>query len=122
MKLNTAFAMDPIPFYWNSYEAPVLGLTPQFEGRHFNLIHGEEEIVEGIRAYPTPGHSPGHMAVSVQTEKGVYSLIGDAVLLREVLFPQRRKKVGRSLLPGDSTTLLRHGAAWRKSYAGPTIF
>ena len=61
------------------------------DGRHFNLIQGEEEIVEGIRVYPTPGHSPGHQAVSVQTGKGVYSLIGDLVLLRECLQPHKEK-------------------------------
>ncbi len=85
------FALDPIPFYWNSYEAPVLGLTRPFEGRHFNLTRGEEEIADGIRIFPTPGHSPGHIAVAVQTAKGIYSLIGDLVLLRECFGPNRDK-------------------------------
>ena len=85
------FALDPIPFYWNSYEAPVLGLKRPFEGRHFNLVQGEEEILEGVRVYPTPGHSPGHMAVSVLTEAGIYSLIGDLVLLRECFGPNKEK-------------------------------
>jgi len=83
--------LDPIPFYWNSYEAPALDIGNPLDGMHFNLIQGEEEIVEGIRVYPTPGHSPGHQAVSVQTEKGVYSLIGDLVLLRECLQPHKEK-------------------------------
>jgi glyoxylase-like metal-dependent hydrolase (beta-lactamase superfamily II) len=58
---------------------------------HFSLTQGEEEIVEGIRVYPIPGHSPGHIAVAVQTEKGVYSLIGDLILLRECLQPYKEK-------------------------------
>jgi glyoxylase-like metal-dependent hydrolase (beta-lactamase superfamily II) len=83
--------MDPIPFYWKSYEAPVLGIGNTFRHRKFNLIQGEEEIVEGIRVFPTPGHSPGHMAVSVETEKGVYVLAGDLVLLRECFEPDKEK-------------------------------
>lgn len=85
------FAMDPIPFYWKSYEAPVLGIGNTFRHRKFNLIQGEEEIFEGIRVFPTPGHSPGHMAVSVETAKGVYVLAGDLVLLRECFEPDKDK-------------------------------
>jgi N-acyl homoserine lactone hydrolase len=90
-EIEYRFALDPIPFYWNSYEAPALGIGCPFDGCHFNLIHGEEEIVEGIRAYPIPGHSPGHIAVAVQTAKGVYSLIGDLMLMRESLQPNKEK-------------------------------
>jgi N-acyl homoserine lactone hydrolase len=85
------FAMDPIPFYWKSYEAPVLGIGNPFRHRKFNLVYGEEEIAEGVRMFPTPGHSPGHMAVSVETEKGVYVLAGDLVLLRESFNPDPEK-------------------------------
>jgi glyoxylase-like metal-dependent hydrolase (beta-lactamase superfamily II) len=85
------FAMDPIPFYWKSYEAPVLGIGNTFRHRKFNLVQGEEEIVEGIRVFPTPGHSPGHMAVSVETAKGVYVLAGDLVLLRECFEPDQER-------------------------------
>jgi glyoxylase-like metal-dependent hydrolase (beta-lactamase superfamily II) len=81
------FALNPIPFYAKSYEIPSLGIGCHWEGCHFNLIKDEEEIVEGIRAFQTPGHSPGHMAVSVQTEKGVYILAGDLFFLRENLEP-----------------------------------
>jgi len=81
------FALNPIPFYAKSYEIPSLGIGCHWEGCHFNLIQDEEEIVEGIRAFQTPGHSPGHMAVSVQTARGVYILAGDLFFLRENLEP-----------------------------------
>ena len=84
------FAMDPIPMYWNSYESPQTGLPCPFRGRKFNLVYGEEEILEGVRMVPTPGHSPGHMAVSVQTSEGLYFLIGDLVLMRENLRPHQK--------------------------------
>lgn len=81
------FALDPIPFYAKSYETPSLGIGCPWEGCRFNLIPGEEDILEGIRAFQTPGHCPGHMAVSVQTEKGVYILAGDLYFVRENLEP-----------------------------------
>lgn len=85
------FAMDPIPMYWNSYESPKMGLKAHFRERKFNLVHGEEEIFEGIRMVPTPGHCPGHMAVSVSTSAGLYFLVGDMVLLRENLMPDEKR-------------------------------
>jgi glyoxylase-like metal-dependent hydrolase (beta-lactamase superfamily II) len=85
------FAVDPIPFYWNSYEAPVLGIGCPFEGCSFDLVEGEAEIFDGVRIFPTPGHSPGHVAVEVQTEGGVYVLVGDLVLLKENFQPNKDK-------------------------------
>lgn len=81
------FAHNPIPFYAKSYEHPSLGIGCDWEGRKFNLIKDEEEIVDGVRGFQTPGHSPGHMAVSVRTEKGVYVIAGDLVFLSDNLKP-----------------------------------
>jgi glyoxylase-like metal-dependent hydrolase (beta-lactamase superfamily II) len=44
-------------------------------------------ITEHISMIPTPGHSPGHMSVVVQTDEGPYVLAGDAVCTRENLMP-----------------------------------
>lgn len=86
------FAVDPLPFYWASYEyPPATGLTPPFAGRTFHLLDGETEVFEGISMIPTPGHSPGHMAVSVQTEAGVYYLVGDLMFLRDNMKPEPNK-------------------------------
>ena len=41
----------------------------------------------GIRVYPTPGHSPGHQAVEVDTGYGTYHLVGDAVFLMDNFKP-----------------------------------
>ncbi|MDR3474650.1 MAG: N-acyl homoserine lactonase family protein [Devosia sp.] len=85
------FAMDPIGMYWNSYESPQSGLNPAFRSRNFNLVNGEEEILEGIRMIPTPGHSPGHMAVSVYTTVGEYFLVRDMALLGESFSPDKKR-------------------------------
>jgi len=81
------FALNPIPLYYKSYEHPILGIERPFEGVKFELVDGEEEIVPGIRVFPTPGHSPGHQAVIVETAKGEYILAGDAVFIWENLEP-----------------------------------
>ena len=52
------------------------------------------------------------MAVAVQTANGVYSLIGDLMLMRESLQPNKEK--GWPLTPPvGSTTLLKYGTAWK---------
>lgn len=83
------FAVNPIPFYWASYEYPAAtGLKPPFADREFTFTQGEQEIEEGITVIPTPGHSPGHIAVSIQTKKGKYFIVGDLMFLRENLEPE----------------------------------
>lgn len=84
------FAIDPIPPYWGSYEHPKAGLTPPFDGVMFELVSGEQEIFDGIRMVPTPGHSPGHVAISVNTEKGDYWVAGDLMFGRHNLEPDKR--------------------------------
>jgi glyoxylase-like metal-dependent hydrolase (beta-lactamase superfamily II) len=85
------FALDPIPFYWTSYEHPKSGLTPPFAGCSFDLTRGEEQIVDGIRVIPTPGHSPGHQSVAVTTADGLYVIAGDLFFVRDNLLPSKQR-------------------------------
>lgn len=80
-----AFAMDPIPLYYKSYEAPQLGIVRPFEGMKFTMVSGEREILPGVRVFETPGHSPGHMSVEVDTKEGKYILAGDSIFIPENL-------------------------------------
>lgn len=73
-----AFALDPIPLYYKSYEHPFLGITRPFEGIKIDTIQGETEIVEGVRCFESFGHSPGHMSVEVDTLNGRYICGGDS--------------------------------------------
>ncbi|MDR3756483.1 MULTISPECIES: N-acyl homoserine lactonase family protein [Enterocloster] len=86
-KKEYEFALNPLPLYYKSYEYQWLGLEAPFLGCEFQLLDGEEEIVPGIRVYPTPGHSPGHQAVEVDTGDGTYHLVGDAVFLMDNFKP-----------------------------------
>lgn len=82
-----AFALDPIPPYYTSYEHPRLGTTPPFVGFQFETLEGESEILPGMTVFPTPGHSPGHQSVAVNTRGGVHVIAGDAVFAYDNLVP-----------------------------------
>lgn len=84
-KKEYEFALNPIPIYYKSYEHPSLGLTRQFEGVKFDLVDGEKEIIDGIRVFPGPGHSPGHQSVEIDTAKGKYICCGDAIFVYDNL-------------------------------------
>ena len=47
----------------------------------FETVRGEVEIVPGVTVFESFGHSPGSMSVMVQTEKGPYFCVGDAVFV-----------------------------------------
>lgn len=73
------WAYNPLPLYYRSYESPILGIESPYTGCHFELVEGEAEIVPGVRVFPTPGHTPGHQAVQVETSVGTIVLVGDAI-------------------------------------------
>jgi glyoxylase-like metal-dependent hydrolase (beta-lactamase superfamily II) len=45
-----------------------------------NLLEGESPIVPGVRALPAPGHTPGHMVVSVSSGDAQLLYIGDTAV------------------------------------------
>jgi N-acyl homoserine lactone hydrolase len=82
-----AFALEPIPPYYKSYEYHKLGTKAPFLGIGFETVDGEKEILPGISVFPTPGHSPGHQAVAVDTDKGLHIIAGDAIFAYDNLEP-----------------------------------
>lgn len=50
------------------------------------LFDGAPEIVPGIAAIPTPGHTPGHMAFQIAGSAGAALILGDAVANHHVAF------------------------------------
>jgi N-acyl homoserine lactone hydrolase len=50
-----------------------------FPGATLDEIDGEAEPWPGIRIVPTPGHSPGHQSVVVDTDEGRVVLAGQAL-------------------------------------------
>ncbi len=49
----------------------------------WKLINGTHDVVPGVRVIPTPGHTPGHQSVIVNTAKGRVVITGDAANLVE---------------------------------------
>ena len=50
-----------------------------FPGADYRQIAGDHEVVPGIRVFATPGHSPGHQSLVVDTPDGNLLLAGQAV-------------------------------------------
>ena len=49
----------------------------EFDGATYVEHDGEAEILPGVRVLPTPGHTPGHQSVLVDTDEGLVVLAGD---------------------------------------------
>lgn len=47
----------------------------------WTLLNGSHDVVPGVRIVPTPGHTPGHQSVVVNTEQGRVVITGDAANL-----------------------------------------
>jgi glyoxylase-like metal-dependent hydrolase (beta-lactamase superfamily II) len=55
-----------------SYFAP--NFVPVHEAGRYDLVDGEHEIVSGVRVMPTPGHTPFHQSVLLESD-GVRALV-----------------------------------------------
>ena len=86
-KKEYEFAMNPIPLYFKSYEAPELGITRPFEGIAMNLVEGDTEIMPGVRVFETPGRSVGHQSVEIDTAAGRYICCGDSIFIMDNVKP-----------------------------------
>ena len=80
-------AFNPLPLYYRTYESGTLGIDAPFHGHAFELIDDECEILPGLTMFHTPGHSVGHMAVSVATSMGDICVVGDAIFEERNLEP-----------------------------------
>ena len=91
-EIEIKWAYNPLPLYYRTYESPVLGIEPAYAGCSFELVHGEAEIFPGITMFDTPGHSPGHMAVTVATAAGDIVIAGDAIFQARNMEPNEEEK------------------------------
>jgi len=49
-----------------------------FEGARYERVRGDIELAPGIRLIASPGHTPGHQSVTVDTEDGLVLIVGQA--------------------------------------------
>lgn len=50
----------------------------QFAGAKYEQLTGQAEIAAGVSVLPTPGHTPGHQSVLVETDSGLAVIAGHA--------------------------------------------
>jgi glyoxylase-like metal-dependent hydrolase (beta-lactamase superfamily II) len=66
-------------------------------------VHGDEEILERVRLVATPGHTPGHQSVVIQTREG------PVVLAAQCAFR------ASELLSGEPGPTNLHDESWREA-------
>ena len=78
------YAVAPLPSHRPIYYEKEQG-KPTFVDYldRIEVLEGDCEVEEGVKAVFIPGHSVGFQGVSVQTAKGKYFIAGDAVGLFE---------------------------------------
>lgn len=72
-------AQDPLPLHAGGYSSGAITET------RFTTVKGDTEIVSGVSALLTPGHSTGMQGVLVEAEASKYFICGDTVGLFECL-------------------------------------
>ncbi len=65
-----SFARNPHPFFANKYYPHL------YEGLDWETIKGDKEIIPGVEAIFTPGHTAGSQSVAVTTEQGKVVISG----------------------------------------------
>ena len=86
-------AHDPIESQaWIYNDTRFLFDPPDVDYFQWHFLHGESEILPGIKVIPTPGHTPGGQSVLVKTDEGTVGIIGDSANLMENI--EKRVPVG----------------------------
>jgi len=70
------------------FEQAVATVGPYVEAGRVQAFTGETQILPGIKAIPTPGHTPGHSFYLVESQGEAMQFIGDVVHVASVQFPE----------------------------------
>lgn len=84
---NAAFPGRPIHVQASEYEAAqgpdyTIPEWVMFPGSRYELIHGQTELLPGVRLVATPGHTPGHQSMLVDGAQGRTAIVGQAMYTR----------------------------------------
>ena len=50
-----------------------------FEGADYAVLDGDTQVASGVRVMSTPGHTPGHQSLVIDTRSGAVALAGQAI-------------------------------------------
>jgi glyoxylase-like metal-dependent hydrolase (beta-lactamase superfamily II) len=80
-KKELAFAVNPIPCHYVFYDAFQIGSLPAWTAAssRFKVIDGDFKLADGLDLIFLPGHTPGSMALKVQTDSKAHVIAGDCV-------------------------------------------
>ena len=101
---NSLFAGVPIhvqPAEWeiaHTTEHTILEWI-DFTGARYEQIAGDHDLFEGIRVVATPGHTPGHQSLIVESNQGRTVLAGQAVYTAGEWAGDPDAREGRSRAP-----------------------
>lgn len=80
-RAELAYAVAPMPFEYGAYELNDKDQPPIFMRflQRIDCVDGDTWLTDGLSVLSLPGHSPGSQGVRVETEDGVYLIVGDAL-------------------------------------------
>jgi glyoxylase-like metal-dependent hydrolase (beta-lactamase superfamily II) len=94
-------------------------LPPLLSAKVLDLTDGETDIVDGVRLFPAPGHTPGHCVVAVTSGGASLTFLADTVLDElQLLNPHWVSAVD---LSSDDTVRTRRQLLDRAAAEGSTI-
>lgn len=81
---NMTFPGVPIFVQADEYEAArqpkyTVPEWVDFEGAEYAVLNGDAQVASGVRIISTPGHSPGHQSLVLDTAAGTVALAGQAM-------------------------------------------
>jgi glyoxylase-like metal-dependent hydrolase (beta-lactamase superfamily II) len=79
------YASAPLPVHTHGYEAFETGLIPPFVGTKFEILDGDQKIIDGVSVLFTPGHTPGLQSVLLTSEEGSCVIASDNIPFYENL-------------------------------------
>lgn len=100
--LELEFAIKPSPKFIQSYKEATFIL----EDADLNKINGTTHYNSEISIFQTPGHSPGHQSVLVQTDQGPVIIAGDSIWLSDGIFLPPRKFTNKTFAEKTYANLL----------------
>lgn len=64
------------------------------------ILDGDRGLFPGIRAVHTPGHTPGHQCVTVETDTGLVTILGDAAHSYGNFFGEKAGAINTNMIQG----------------------